>query len=55
MEPPFSTKDPVCMMKIDIVENPVHSDFRNRRYYFCSTACRRAFDQDPDRYLRLAA
>ncbi len=48
-------KDPVCLMRIELTENPIYHDFGNRKFYFCSSACRRAFAQDPDWYLRQAA
>ena len=55
MEPPSHAKDPVCLMRIDLTDNPIYRDFGNRRFYFCSTACRRAFEQDPNRYAHRAA
>jgi YHS domain-containing protein len=55
MGTPSGAQDPVCLMKIDLTDNPIYRDFENRRFYFCSTACRRAFEQDPHRYMRQAA
>jgi YHS domain-containing protein len=28
------------------------SDYQDKRYYFCATACREQFDADPERYVR---
>ena len=53
------TKDPVCGMQVDetktssgwavpAVESAVYD---GRTYYFCSQACKKAFDEDPDKYV----
>lgn len=42
--------DPVCGMTVD-VEGARHvSEWNGRRVYFCAASCKRAFDEDPDKY-----
>jgi len=45
-------KDPVCEMDVEIATAKWTSDYQGRRYYFCAPGCKRAFDSDPERYLR---
>lgn len=43
-------KDPVCGMRVD-EKKPAYSVFyKGTTYYFCSTACRAAFERNPGRY-----
>lgn len=42
--------DPVCGMQIDERESDEHSEFEGRTYYFCSSACRQKFEENPGRY-----
>jgi xanthine dehydrogenase accessory factor len=44
--------DPVCQMEVD-TDNPPggQSDYQGTTYYFCAPGCKRAFDQDPEKYL----
>ncbi len=44
-------KDPVCGMMVDPDRAPAQMEYRGTTYYFCAPGCRRAFEQDPDRYL----
>ena len=43
-------KDPVCGMMIDSAGAAASSEHNGTRYYFCSTACQKAFDGDPMKY-----
>lgn len=43
-------KDPVCGMEIDEKKAPEKSDYKGKTYYFCSNACKGAFDKDPTKY-----
>ena len=47
-------KDPVCGM--DVGENvaPGTSEYEGRTYYFCAKSCKKAFDEDPQKYLQEA-
>ncbi|MBI4496580.1 MAG: YHS domain-containing protein [Chloroflexi bacterium] len=44
-------KDPVCGMDVDPATAKGQSDYKGQTYYFCAPGCKRAFDQDPERYL----
>lgn len=37
------------------VRSEAHKDYKGRRFYFCAETCRRAFEQDPERYASRAA
>jgi xanthine dehydrogenase accessory factor len=54
-EPPARAVDPVCGMTVtaDASGRPLRHDGTD--YYFCSAACRQAFEKDPDAYLRREA
>jgi Cu+-exporting ATPase len=45
-----SVKDPVCGMVIDIETAAGSSTYEEQVYYFCSTECKREFDQNPKKY-----
>lgn len=44
--------DPVCGMKVDTERTSHKAVYRGRVYHFCSAHCRRAFEANPDFYLR---
>jgi len=43
--------DPVCKMKIEDSKAVAASEYKGKKYYFCAAGCKRAFDQDPEKYL----
>jgi YHS domain-containing protein len=43
--------DPVCKMKVDESKAVATSEYRGKKYYFCAVGCKRAFDQNPEKYL----
>ena len=43
--------DPVCKMTVDEKKAAATSDHKGKRYYFCAPGCKRAFDQNPEKYL----
>ncbi len=45
--------DPVCLMTIPIVDAAGSTVFKEHTYYFCIEECRRKFEADPDRYVRV--
>ena len=47
--------DPVCHMKVTIVDATPRVRHGGRTYYFCSSACRARFSGDPDGYRGAAA
>jgi Cu+-exporting ATPase len=46
-------RDPVCDMEVDPQTAP-KSEFQGRTYYFCSLACKQAFDENPKEYVERA-
>ena len=44
-------KDPVCGMTVNPAEARHQSVYQGMTYYFCCPHCKRAFDEEPDRYL----
>ncbi len=44
--------DPICKMEVD-TENASggQSEYQGNSYYFCAQGCKKAFDQDPEKYL----
>lgn len=45
-------KDPVCGMMVLEGPNALTSEYKGEKYYFCSPGCRRAFEKDPEKYLK---
>ena len=48
---PRTVVDPVCGMKVDPKSSDIISTYRKNDYYFCVNACRKAFDDNPEKYL----
>lgn len=44
-------KDPVCGMEIEESQAAARSEYEGTTYYFCAPGCKRAFDQDPGKFL----
>lgn len=44
------TRDPVCGMAVSPAHTQARAQFQDHTYYFCSSACREAFDQSPESY-----
>ncbi|MFC2020992.1 YHS domain-containing protein [Chloroflexota bacterium] len=44
-------KDPVCKMDVEESTAVATSEYKGQKYYFCAVGCKRAFDQDPEKYL----
>jgi YHS domain-containing protein len=42
--------DPVCGMEVSPVKTRWRSEYEGQVFYFCSKACKEAFDRDPERY-----
>ena len=45
------TKDPVCGMEVSEESAAGKSEYKGKVYLFCSTGCKKAFDENPERYL----
>ncbi len=43
--------DPVCKMEVEESSAAATSEYKGKMYYFCAVGCKRAFDQDPEKYL----
>ena len=43
--------DPVCKMEIEENKAVVTSEYKGKKYYFCCIPCKKAFDQNPEKYL----
>ncbi len=47
--------DPVCGMTVDTSSAAAVSTYAGQTYYFCSTACKKEFDEQPSRFVGKAA
>ena len=45
-------KDPVCGMDIDPQTAAGSSEYQGQKYYFCSEHCKKAFDKEPQKYVK---
>lgn len=45
-------KDLVCGMEVDEKKAAATSQYNGETYYFCALGCKKAFDADPERYLK---
>jgi len=43
--------DPVCKMGVEEAKAAASSEYKGKKYYFCAVGCKKAFDQNPERYL----
>jgi len=43
-------RDPVCGMRFRAKKATATVQFRGRTVHFCTDACRRQFERDPERY-----
>ena len=43
--------DPVCKMTVDEKKAAAISNYKGKTYYFCAIGCKKAFDQEPEKYL----
>ena len=44
--------DPVCKMEIEDSAAVAQSQHEGHTYYFCAQGCKRAFDNEPGKYLK---
>ena len=45
-------KDPVCGMEVEESKAAGTSEYKGKKYHFCSTGCKAAFDKDPEKYVK---
>jgi len=43
--------DPVCHMEVEESQAAATSEYQGKKYYFCAVGCKKAFDQNPEKYL----
>jgi len=43
--------DPVCKMEVQEIKAAATSEYKGKKYYFCAVGCKKAFDQNPEKYL----
>jgi YHS domain-containing protein len=43
--------DPICKMKVDEKKAAATSEYQGKKYYFCALGCKKAFDQNPEKYV----
>ncbi len=44
-------KDPVCGMEVNPESAAGKSEYKGETYYFCAPGCKKAFDQEPEKYV----
>ena len=44
-------KDVVCGMEVDEATAEWKTEYKGETYYFCAPGCKRAFENDPEKYL----
>ena len=45
-------KDPVCGMELSYTTAADTVEYAGKTYYFCAPACRTAFEETPDKFVR---
>jgi YHS domain-containing protein len=45
-------KDVVCGMDVDEATAEWESEYKGETYYFCAQGCMRAFEENPEKYLK---
>ena len=43
--------DPICKMDVDEETATLTSEYKGTTYYFCAPGCKKAFEDDPEKYL----
>ena len=43
--------DPVCKMEVEESTAAATSEYKGKKYYFCAVGCKKAFDENPEKYL----
>ena len=43
--------DPVCKMEVDEKTAAAKSEHKGKTHYFCAPGCKKAFDENPEKYL----
>ena len=43
---------PVTGEEFTIAKNTVHAEYKGKHVYFCCAGCQKAFDKDPEKYMK---
>ena len=43
--------DPVCKMEVEEKSVQYKSEYNGKIYYFCAPGCKKAFDENPEKYI----
>ena len=43
--------DPICKMDVEEKTAKYKSEYRGIIYYFCAPGCKKAFDENPEKYI----
>jgi YHS domain-containing protein len=43
--------DPVCKMTVDEKTAKLKSEYKGKMYYFCAPGCKKAFEENPAKFL----
>ena len=43
--------DPICKMTVDEKTAKLKSEYKGKTYYFCAPGCKKAFEDNPAKYL----
>lgn len=41
--------DPICGKKVSTTDRTPHTEYKRRKYYFCSAQCKAAFGREAER------
>jgi YHS domain-containing protein len=44
--------DPVCKMQVEESSAQFKSEYKGKKYYFCSAGCKKSFDENPEAFLK---
>jgi YHS domain-containing protein len=44
--------DPICGMTVDEKTAKFKTDYKGITYYFCAPGCKKAFEKEPEKYLK---
>jgi Cu+-exporting ATPase len=50
----FMAKDPVCGMDVDEKKVTQKTLYKGKVYYFCSATCKKTFDNEPEKYVKVS-
>ena len=43
--------DPICKMMVNEEETEYKSEHSGKMYYFCAAGCKKAFDENPEKFI----